>query len=160
MSAIHHAHEAHLVPDLLKKMWGGPPGAAIFAAFSRYKSEAYRHSTQAPKILADAGIQVAMKVCRGTPRFYPLLLVELITLLHPQSDHPGINSRYVLHEAVQAHHYGLEGERRCYRCILSMLLTVSLFTSQPRPFLSHDGPCHTHWQSPPCRVPPQGPRCW
>lgn len=59
---MHHAHEAHLVPDLLKQMWGGPPGAAIFAQFSRYKHEAYRHSIHAPKILADNGIKVAMKV--------------------------------------------------------------------------------------------------
>lgn len=93
VSAVHHAHEAHIVPDVLKKGWGGPPGrshpslfspffvrfgasnvslsfarisvpsgAAIFAAFSRYKHEAYRHSVHAPKILADAGIKVAMKV--------------------------------------------------------------------------------------------------
>lgn len=25
-----------------------------------------------------------------------------------KSDHPGIDSRYVLHEAVQAHHHGLD----------------------------------------------------
>lgn len=69
-------------------MWKGPPGAAIFASFSRYKAESLYHSVHAAKILSDAGIPVAMK-----------------------SDHSAIDSRYVLHEAVQAHHYGLEANR-------------------------------------------------
>lgn len=34
----------------------------MFAAFARYKREAYRHSEFAPKILNDAGIKVVMKV--------------------------------------------------------------------------------------------------
>ena len=31
ISSFHHAHEAYLVPDLLKQTWGGTPGVAIFA---------------------------------------------------------------------------------------------------------------------------------
>jgi hypothetical protein len=34
----------------------------MFAAFSRYKREAWRHSQYAPRILADAGIPVVIKV--------------------------------------------------------------------------------------------------
>ncbi|KAF9782828.1 carbohydrate esterase family 9 protein [Thelephora terrestris] len=84
VAAFHHAHEAYLVPDLLKKTYGGTPAIAMFASFSRYKREAFRHSQFAPKILNDAGIPVIMK-----------------------SDHPGIVSRWLLHEAQQAHYYGL-----------------------------------------------------
>ncbi|THG99926.1 hypothetical protein EW026_g2506 [Hermanssonia centrifuga] len=56
----------------------------MFAAFARYKREAYRHSEFAPRVLADNDIDVIMK-----------------------SDHPAIVSRYLIHEAAQAHYYGL-----------------------------------------------------
>ncbi|KII92273.1 hypothetical protein PLICRDRAFT_172382 [Plicaturopsis crispa FD-325 SS-3] len=85
IAAFHHAHEAYLVPEVLKRAYGHPPAIAMFAAFSRYKRESYRHSEFAPRILADNGISVVMK-----------------------SDHPGIVSRYLVHEAQQAHYYGLE----------------------------------------------------
>ena len=62
IAAFHHAHEAYLVPELLKKMYGAPPAVALFATFARYKREAYRGSEFAPRILADHGIQVVMKV--------------------------------------------------------------------------------------------------
>jgi imidazolonepropionase-like amidohydrolase len=85
IAAFHHAHETYLVPDLLKQAWGPePPAVALFATNARYKREAYRGSEFAPKILADAGIAVNMK-----------------------SDHPVLNSRYLIYEAAQAHHYGL-----------------------------------------------------
>ncbi|EJC98798.1 composite domain of metallo-dependent hydrolase [Fomitiporia mediterranea MF3/22] len=85
VAAFHHAHETYLVPDLLKKTYEDvPPASAMFASFSRYKREAYRHSVYAPRILHDAGLRVVMK-----------------------SDHGAIVSRYLLHEAQQAHYYGL-----------------------------------------------------
>ncbi|KAH8116645.1 composite domain of metallo-dependent hydrolase [Phellopilus nigrolimitatus] len=84
IATFHHAHETYLVPDLLKKAYGNTPAAAIFATNARYKREAYRGSEFAPKILAQNGIQVVMK-----------------------SDHPVLNSRYLLYEAQQAHYYGL-----------------------------------------------------
>jgi imidazolonepropionase-like amidohydrolase len=85
IAAFHHAHETYLVPDLLKQAWGPvPPAVALFATNARYKRESYRGSEFAPKILADAGIEVNMK-----------------------SDHPVLNSRYLIYEAAQAHHYGL-----------------------------------------------------
>ncbi|CAK5283111.1 unnamed protein product [Mycena citricolor] len=84
VSAFHHAHETYLVPDLLKKAYDHAPGSAIFSSFSRYKREAYRHSTYAARILADNGLKVAMK-----------------------SDHPAIPSRFLLHEAQLAHYAGL-----------------------------------------------------
>ncbi|KZO93082.1 composite domain of metallo-dependent hydrolase [Calocera viscosa TUFC12733] len=85
VAAFHHAHEAYLVPDLLKKTWGGAPAIAMFATFARYKREAYRGSEFAPKILADEGIRVVMK-----------------------SDHPmPENSRHLMFDAQQAYFYGL-----------------------------------------------------
>ncbi|KAI0029655.1 carbohydrate esterase family 9 protein [Vararia minispora EC-137] len=84
IAAVHHAHEAYLVPDVLKRAYGHPPAAAIFAVNARYKRESYRGSEYAPRILADSGIDVVMK-----------------------SDHPVLNSRYLMFEAQQAHYYGL-----------------------------------------------------
>lgn len=87
ISSFHHAHEAYLVPDLLKKMYGAPPALALFATYARYKREAYRGTEFAPRILSDAGLQVVMK-----------------------SDHPGLDSRFLLYEAQQAHFYGLDSD--------------------------------------------------
>ncbi|KAF6761228.1 hypothetical protein DFP72DRAFT_959128 [Ephemerocybe angulata] len=84
IAAFHHAHETYLVPDLLKKAYGGAPAIALFATNGRYKREAYRGSEFAPRILTDLGLKVGMK-----------------------SDHPVLNSRFLLNEAQQAHYYGL-----------------------------------------------------
>ncbi|CAE6451909.1 unnamed protein product [Rhizoctonia solani] len=85
VAAFHHAHEAYLVPDLIKSAWGDvAPAVALFATNARYKYEAYRGSEFAPKILHDNGLRIVMK-----------------------SDHPVLNSRYLLYEAAQAHYYGL-----------------------------------------------------
>ncbi|KAN0084286.1 hypothetical protein V8E55_007790 [Tylopilus felleus] len=84
VAAFHHAHEAYLVPAVLNRSYEHPPAVAMFASFARYKREAHRHSEFAPRILHDEGIKVVMK-----------------------SDHPGIQSRWLLHEAQQAHYYGL-----------------------------------------------------
>ncbi|KAJ2918066.1 hypothetical protein MD484_g2411, partial [Candolleomyces efflorescens] len=87
IAAFHHAHETFLVPDLIKQAYGTTPGIALFATNARYKREAYRGSEFAPRILSDNGLKVAMKAC---------------------SDHPVLNSRFLLNEAQQAHHYGLD----------------------------------------------------
>ncbi|KIK69905.1 hypothetical protein GYMLUDRAFT_187332 [Collybiopsis luxurians FD-317 M1] len=84
VASFHHAGETYLVPNLLKKAWGGAPAVALFAANARKKREAYRGSEFAPRILADHGIPVVMK-----------------------SDHPVINSRYLIYESQLAHYYGL-----------------------------------------------------
>ncbi|TFK32813.1 hypothetical protein BDQ12DRAFT_691931 [Crucibulum laeve] len=84
VASFHHAGETYLVPDLLKKTWGGAPSIALFASNFRKKREAYRGSEFAPRVLASHGIPVVMK-----------------------SDHPVMNSRYLLFEAQQAHYYGL-----------------------------------------------------
>ncbi|KAF6762097.1 hypothetical protein DFP72DRAFT_802686 [Ephemerocybe angulata] len=84
IASFHHAAEAWLVPDVLKRMWGGIPTIALFATNYRFKREAYRGSEYAPRVLADEGIPVVMK-----------------------SDHPVINSRYLAYEAQQAHYFGL-----------------------------------------------------
>ncbi|KAJ7150716.1 hypothetical protein C8R46DRAFT_1123967 [Mycena filopes] len=82
IASVHHAGEAYLVPELLKRAWGNVPAVAIFASNFRKKREAYRGSEFAPRILADNGLPVIMK-----------------------SDHPVINSRYLMYEAQQAHYY-------------------------------------------------------
>ncbi|KDQ57532.1 hypothetical protein JAAARDRAFT_35246 [Jaapia argillacea MUCL 33604] len=84
IAAFHHASEAYLVPDLIKKAYDHPPAVAIFATNARYKREAYRSSEFAARILAENGLKVVMK-----------------------SDHPVLNSRYLLYEAQQAFYYGL-----------------------------------------------------
>jgi len=97
IAAFHHAHEAYLVPDLLKSVYGGvPPTVAIFATNARYKKEAYRGSEFAAKVLTEAGLDVAFK-----------------------SDHPVLNSRYLPFEAAQGHHYGLN-----YSKALSSITTI------------------------------------
>ncbi|TFK75753.1 composite domain of metallo-dependent hydrolase [Pluteus cervinus] len=82
--ASFHAAEAWLVPDLLKQTYEGIPAVALFATNYRTRRETFRGSEFAPRILADAGIHVVMK-----------------------TDHPVINSRYLVYEAQQAHHFGL-----------------------------------------------------
>ncbi|KAH8102297.1 carbohydrate esterase family 9 protein [Cristinia sonorae] len=84
IAAFHHAHEAYLVPDVLKSAYGHPPAVAMFATNARYKREAYRGSEFAPRILAQNGLKVVMK-----------------------SDHPVLDSRYLVYEAQQAYLYGL-----------------------------------------------------
>ncbi|KAJ7579295.1 carbohydrate esterase family 9 protein [Mycena floridula] len=84
VAAVHHASEAYLVPEVLKKAYGATPAVALFATNSRYKREAYRSSEFAPRILAENGLTVLMK-----------------------SDHPVLDSRYLLYEAQQAYYYGL-----------------------------------------------------
>ncbi|KAJ7512479.1 carbohydrate esterase family 9 protein [Mycena galericulata] len=84
IAAFHHAHEAYLVPDLIKKAYGHPPAIAVFATHGRYKREAFRGSEFAPRILADNGLEVVMK-----------------------SDHPVLDSRHLIYEAQQAHYFGL-----------------------------------------------------
>ncbi|KAH9935455.1 uncharacterized protein B0H18DRAFT_975763 [Fomitopsis serialis] len=84
IAAFHHAHEAYLVPDTLKKAYDHPPAIAMFATHSRYKRESYRGSEFAPRILAEHGIPVVMK-----------------------SDHPVTDSRYLLYQAQLAYVYGL-----------------------------------------------------
>ncbi|KIJ54270.1 hypothetical protein M422DRAFT_154278 [Sphaerobolus stellatus SS14] len=84
IAAFHHASEAYLVPDLIKKAWGETPAIAIFATNARYKREAFRGSEFAASILADNGLRVVMK-----------------------SDHPVLDSRHLLWEAQQAYYYGL-----------------------------------------------------
>ncbi|EIW84617.1 hypothetical protein CONPUDRAFT_134601 [Coniophora puteana RWD-64-598 SS2] len=98
VASFHHAGETYLVPDLLKKTFGGPPTIALFASNARKKREAYRASPFAPALLSSPphSIPVAMK-----------------------SDHPVTNARYLPAEAAYAHFWGLGAARA-----LSALTTV------------------------------------
>ncbi|KZT28940.1 carbohydrate esterase family 9 protein [Neolentinus lepideus HHB14362 ss-1] len=104
IAAFHHAHETYLVPGTLKSAYGHPPAVAIFATNARYKRESYRGSEFTPRILADEGLQVVMK-----------------------SDHPVLNSRYLLYEAQQAHYYGLKAN-----------LALAAVTSTPATVMGED----------------------
>ncbi|KAG8897875.1 hypothetical protein FRC00_003701, partial [Tulasnella sp. 408] len=84
IAAIHHAHSSYLVPQLLEKFYGGKPAVAMFATNARQADEAYRGSEFAPKLLNEDGFRIIMK-----------------------SDHPVLDSRYLVWEAQQAHRYGL-----------------------------------------------------
>jgi imidazolonepropionase-like amidohydrolase len=82
--AFHHAHQTYLVPDVLKRAYGGTPAAALFGDNMYYKVESYTGSEQSGKILYENGI---------TPVYV--------------SDNPVINSQHVKHEAAKAYGYGL-----------------------------------------------------
>ncbi|KAG8717415.1 hypothetical protein FRC09_014312 [Ceratobasidium sp. 395] len=97
IAAFHHAHEAYLIPDLIKKAWGKTPALAIFSMFARYKREAYRGSEFAAKILNDNGLKVIMKF--------------VTKLIKTKSDGPpALNARYLMYEAALAHYYGLPAD--------------------------------------------------
>ncbi|QUC23550.1 uncharacterized protein UV8b_07791 [Ustilaginoidea virens] len=82
---FHHAHQAFLVPEILKRTWGGrAPASALFADNMFYKMEAYVGSESAGKHLYEAGL---------TPVYV--------------SDNPVLNGQHVLFEAAKAYHYGL-----------------------------------------------------
>lgn len=82
--AFHHAHQTYLVPEVLKRAWGGTPAAALFADNMYYKVEAYRAAERAGAILYAQNI---------TPTYV--------------SDNPVLNSQHVVFEAAKAHGYGL-----------------------------------------------------
>ncbi|EFQ33945.1 amidohydrolase [Colletotrichum graminicola M1.001] len=83
--AFHHAHQTHLVPEILKRAWGNsPPASALFADNMWYKAEAALGSEYAGKHLYDAGL---------TPIYV--------------SDNPVLNAQHVVFEATKAYKYGL-----------------------------------------------------
>ncbi|EST07165.1 Metal-dependent hydrolase, composite domain protein [Kalmanozyma brasiliensis GHG001] len=96
VAAFHHAHESYLVPDLLRQTYGNvTPAIAIFSTNANYKLESYFGSPFAGAILASQNI---------TPVY--------------KSDHPVTDSRRILNQAAQAHHFGLE-ERLAMRSVIS-----------------------------------------
>ncbi|GAB0136982.1 hypothetical protein EsDP_00005265 [Epichloe bromicola] len=82
---FHHAQQAFLVPEILKRTWGGrAPASAIFADSMYYKTESYIGSEYAGKLLYEEGL---------TPVYV--------------SDNPVLNAQHVLFEAAKGYHYGL-----------------------------------------------------
>ncbi|GAB1317980.1 Carbohydrate esterase family 9 protein [Madurella fahalii] len=83
--AFHHAHQAYLVPEILKRAYGGEyPASAIYADVMWYKAEANTASEYAGKILYDNGL---------TPIYV--------------SDNPLLNAQHVVFEAAKGYRYGL-----------------------------------------------------
>ena len=85
IAAFHHAHETYLVPSTLHAAPGSPPAAAIFSTNAYYKYESYF----------------------GTPFLAELLQSHNITPIF-KSDHPVTDSRRLVNQAAQAHHFGLD----------------------------------------------------
>lgn len=83
--AFHHAHQTFLVPEILKRTWGGrPPASAIFATNMYYKAEAYIGSEYAGKFLYEEGLTTVYV-----------------------SDNPVLNAQHVLFEAAKGYKFGL-----------------------------------------------------
>ncbi|GAB1317184.1 Carbohydrate esterase family 9 protein [Madurella fahalii] len=83
--AFHHAHQAYLVPGVLKRAWGDdPPALALFADNMWYKAESYIGSEYAGKRLYDNGL-------------VPIYV----------SDNPILNAQHLVLEAAKAYRYGL-----------------------------------------------------
>lgn len=83
--AFHHAHQTYLVPEILKRNYGGrAPAAALFADNMYYKTESYVGSEQAGLILHQHNI---------TPVYV--------------SDNPVLNAQHVVFEAAKAYKNGL-----------------------------------------------------
>ncbi|CAK4031476.1 carbohydrate esterase family 9 [Lecanosticta acicola] len=96
--AFHHAHSTYLVPEVLKRAYGGrAPAAALFADNMNYKAEGYVASEKAGKILYENGI---------TPVYV--------------SDNPVINAQHVVFEAAKAFKNGLK-----YHAALAGVTTAS-----------------------------------
>lgn len=83
ISAFHHALDAYRIPAILKRAPNNIT-VATFADHWGYKKEAFQAIPEAPKILVDAGIPLALK-----------------------SDHPVLNSQHLVFEAAKTTHYGL-----------------------------------------------------
>ena len=95
--AFHHAHQTFLVPDILKRTWGGrPPASALFATNGLYKTEAYIDSEHAGKYLFDANLTTVYV-----------------------SDNPVLNAQHLVFEAAKGYHHGLP-----YHAALSAVTTA------------------------------------
>jgi hypothetical protein len=86
ISAFHHALDAYRIPDILRRAPNNIT-VATFADHWGYKKEAFQAIPQAPRILFDAGIPVALK-----------------------SDHPVLNSQHLVYEAAKTTHYGMPAQ--------------------------------------------------
>jgi len=83
VAAFHHALDAYRIPEVFKRHSPNTT-MAIFSDLWGYKKEAFQASAYAGKILKDNNIPFAFK-----------------------SDHPVINSQYLVYEAGKSRHYGL-----------------------------------------------------
>jgi hypothetical protein len=86
ISAFHHALDAYRIPAILRRAPNNIT-VATFADHWGYKKEAFQGIPEAPKILYDAGIPLALK-----------------------SDHPVLNSQHLIFEAAKTTHYGLPSQ--------------------------------------------------
>lgn len=78
---FHHAHEAHLISNILKER---NISVALFSDNFAYKLEAYEGTVHAPRILDEAGVNVLIK-----------------------TDHPVVQGKDLLYEVQKSAHYGL-----------------------------------------------------
>ena len=86
ISAFHHALDAYRIPEILRRATNNIT-IATFADNWGYTKETYQSIPEAPKILYEAGIPLALK-----------------------SDHPVLNSQRLMFEAAKTTHYGLPSQ--------------------------------------------------
>ncbi|KAI7874120.1 composite domain of metallo-dependent hydrolase [Lichtheimia hyalospora FSU 10163] len=85
ISAFHHALDAYLIPDIIRRVRNNDTiTIATFADHWGYKKEAFQGSPWGPKILHEANISVAIK-----------------------SDHSVTNAQHLMFQAAKTHHYGV-----------------------------------------------------
>lgn len=94
ISAFHHALDAYRIPDILRRAKNNIT-IATFADNWGYTKETYQSIPEAPKILYEAGIPLALK-----------------------SDHPVLNSQRLMFEAAKTTHYGLPPQE-AFRAVTS-----------------------------------------
>lgn len=85
IAAFHHAHETYLVSSTLHAAPHTTPAVALFSTNAFYKYESYFGTPFLAKLLASHNI---------TPIF--------------KSDHPVTDSRRLVNQAAEAHHFGLD----------------------------------------------------
>ncbi|GAN05479.1 amidohydrolase family protein [Mucor ambiguus] len=94
ISAFHHALDAYRIPEILRRAMNNIT-IATFADNWGYTKETYQSIPEAPRILYEAGIPLALK-----------------------SDHPVLNSQRLMFEAAKTTHYGLPPQE-AFRAVTS-----------------------------------------
>ncbi|CDH60301.1 amidohydrolase family protein [Lichtheimia corymbifera JMRC:FSU:9682] len=97
ISAFHHALDAYLIPDIIRRVRNKDSiTIATFADHWGYKKEAFNGSPYGPKILYDANITIAIK-----------------------SDHSVTNAQHLMFQAAKTHHYGVP-EQVAFKSVTSI----------------------------------------
>ncbi len=113
--AFHHAHQTFLVPEILKRTWGGDPPASarehlsslfmylfIYLLFITIFTDWFTHS---PPVFSD-NMYFKAEAYVGSEYAGKVLWENGLTPVYV-SDNPVLNAQHVVFEAAKAYHYGL-----------------------------------------------------